>query len=234
MGRTPASGLVPSSCNPVYQLASIDAFNRPHVRSLIHRAFLTPKSSQSTPLLLTTTDIRTPKVMDFAANSYVELCWWTDPTKEQFRISGRIFVIPSPSHPEYAEIIQKLEGGGKTLRALEAEGIDWETKRKAAFDSMSAHMKASWIRPTPGSTLEGGYEESKRWPTTVGANAGDTPDDPKEAENLKIAFGNFALLLIDPIEVDYVELGILPNRRTRFVRQGGTNGTEWVDELIVP
>jgi pyridoxamine 5'-phosphate oxidase len=172
-------------------------------------------------------------VIQLSANSSAEICWWIDPSQEQFRILGRIYVIPDPSNPNYAKFLENVENGGRTLRELKAEGIDWENQRQELFNSMSSHMKASWVRPTPGSKLED-YEESKKWPSKVEGNAGDTPENPEEAKNLRIALANFALVLIDPVNVDYVEMGILPNRRTRWVREGDFEGIEWADHLEVP
>ncbi len=47
---------------------------------------------------------------------------------------------------------------------------------------------------------------------------------------------NFALVLIEPLEADYVELGVVPNRRTRFWLEDvkGEKEVEWRDEAIAP
>jgi len=109
------------------------------------------------------------------------------------------------------------------------EKIDWEKKRMDLFKSMSAHMKASWCRPIPGTRLEGGYDEAKTWL--------DRLEEPKEGDNEQLrrnwdmALHNFAVLIIDPTEVDYLELGVIPNRRTRFWRK--SDGS-WDSEALVP
>jgi pyridoxamine 5'-phosphate oxidase len=114
------------------------------------------------------------------------------------------------------------------LTALKKEGIDWELKRRQIFDSMSGHMKASWCRPPPGSKLEGGYGEAKKWPQRLPKLGEDENEEDKK--NLEVALGNFALVVIDPFEVDFVELGVVPNQRTKFTR----NGEHWVEEVVVP
>lgn len=93
-------------------------------------------------------------------------------------------------------------------------------------------MKASWCRPVPGSPLKGGQEEAKSWPEIV--------EDPTEHEekhnkllNWKQALENFALVVIDPIEVDLVDMGVVPNRRTRFYRAPENHGL-WREEELVP
>lgn len=118
--------------------------------------------------------------------------------------------------------------GGPALTALKKEGIDWESKRREVFDSMSGHMKASWCRPPPGGKLEGGYEEAKKWPQQL-PKLGEA-DNEEDKTNLEIALGNFALVVIDPLEVDFVELGVVPNQRTKFTR----DNEEWTEEILVP
>ena len=55
----------------------------------------------------------------------------------------------------------------------------------------------------------------------------ETEDDKRNQEQ---ALSNFALLLIEAVEVDWLQLAEKPNRRTRFTR----SGEEWKEELIVP
>jgi len=93
---------------------------------------------------------------------------------------------------------------------------------------MSGHMKASWCRPPPGSQLECGYEEAKKWPQNL-PKLGEAESE-EDKKNLEMALGNFALVVIDPFEVDFVEMGVVPNQRTKFTR----DGEQWIEEIIVP
>lgn len=114
------------------------------------------------------------------------------------------------------------------LQALDASGFDWEAKRHELFNAASEHMRASWCRPIPGSVLKGGYEEEKDWPETVKKEG-----EAQTGEEKKLtaqALDNFALVAIEPLEIDWVEMGIVPNRRTRWRREG----KEWKFEEIVP
>ncbi|TFK49771.1 hypothetical protein OE88DRAFT_382501 [Heliocybe sulcata] len=216
----------------VFQLATVDAQNTPHVRSQIYRETLTPTSHPSLPLLLSSTDIRTPKVAELLANpgnpsSLAEICMWLDPTQEQFRIVAQTYIIPSPEHPHHARLGSTM---GKAMKALmEEDNVDWEKKRREAYDGMSGHMKASWLRPTPGSKLAGGYEEAKTWVERVPNLEGAKTDEEKK--NWEKALGNFALMVFEPVRVDYVELGIQPNRRRIYVRK---DGEEWTEEDVAP
>jgi pyridoxamine 5'-phosphate oxidase len=210
----------------VFQLASIDsATNTPRVRSHIHREFISAQATPSLPILVTTTDIRTPKATQILSNATIETVFWVEANQEQYRIIGNASVIPTPSHPYHAQF-DPLRG--PALTALEGEGIDWEAKRMQIFDSMSGHMKASWCRPPPGSKLEGGYEEAKKWPQKLPTFSDVESEEDKSI--LELALSNFALVVIDPFEVDFVELGIVPNQRTKFTRQQ----ENWVEEIVVP
>ncbi|WFC96203.1 tRNA-dihydrouridine(20) synthase [NAD(P)(+)] [Malassezia brasiliensis] len=65
----------------------------PHVRHVVHRGFLRDSTT-----LVTTTDVRAPKVEEIRAQSAVELAWWIAPAKVQFRISGTASVLPHAAH----------------------------------------------------------------------------------------------------------------------------------------
>ncbi|KAH8998799.1 pyridoxamine 5'-phosphate oxidase-domain-containing protein [Lactarius hatsudake] len=208
------------SNSSLFQLATVDDAGKPCVRSLIHRAFLVPPSRPAFPILVASTDIRSAKVHQVAHADTVELVWWISATLDQFRISGlaRVFASPQRSIPHTA-----VECGG--INALEMSGVDWEAKRRELFDAVSEEMRASWCRPA-GIPLKVG--EANDWPTTV-----PKPNEAKaerEKELAELALSNYAIIAIDPLRVDWVQLGTKPNQRTFFTR------TEdgWSEEAIVP
>ncbi|CAA7264857.1 unnamed protein product [Cyclocybe aegerita] len=208
----------------------------PRARSQIFRDWLESPQNPSLPLLLSSTDIRTPKVSQLTASSKAEVVWWIEGTVQQFRIIADIYLVPQPTHALHAhflDVLSKSEHG--TGLALFKEE-DWEARRVALFKTMSAHMKASWCRPTPGSPLKGGQEEAKKWPECV-----DKPDPDAGKEkyeeakrNWEMALGNFALMIIDPIEVDFVDLSSPPDKRTLFTKISGGEGVQWEETELVP
>lgn len=213
------------------QLATIEPPNTPHVRSLIQRAFLTASTLPTLPLILATTDIRTPKITQLNAHRTVELVYWTPRSQEQFRILGRASIVPAKGYPGPYPAIPTQ--GAAVYAALAKEGFDWEAKRVAVFDAMSGHMKATWCRPVPGTPLVGGEEEMKTWPARL-PKLGEAADEEEEAL-LGEALGNFALLVVEPFEVDYVELGVVPNRRRVFERGWEDEGSvEFKETWVVP
>jgi hypothetical protein len=89
-------------------------------------------------------------------------------------------------------------------------------------------MRATWCRPPPGNLLKGGYEEMNDWPTKV-----PKPSDAKTEKEKKLAelaFSNYAIIVIEPLHVDWVQMAIKPNRRTFFTREG----IDWKEEIVVP
>ncbi|KAH9486224.1 hypothetical protein JR316_0000288 [Psilocybe cubensis] len=231
----------------VIQIATTDNTRpTPRVRSHIFRSFLSHPSHPSLPLLLSSTDIRTPKVSQIANHKAVEIAWWIDGTQQQFRILANVYIVPEPNHPLLAPFRKQLEES--KLEAGDAISLypsteEWESQRKSMFASMSAHMRASWCRPTPGSplSLHGGPEAVKNWPTRVVQPDREkmSPEEFKEAQkNWELALSNFALVVIDPYEVDFVDLGGAKgklDRRWLFVKaREGEYGWKWTEEELVP
>ena len=209
----------------VFQLATIDEEGKPRVRSLINRAFIVPPSTPTLPLLVTSTDIRTQKIQQIAHADSVELAWYINATLDQFRISGPARIFAAPKH-SISPLHDAPDCAG--IKALEASGFDWETKRRELFDAVSEDMRATWCRPTPGRPLTGGYEEMDDWPTNV-----PKPSDAKtekEKELAELALSNYAIIVIEPLNVDWVQLAIKPNRRTLFIREG----VDWKEQAVVP
>jgi hypothetical protein len=146
-------------------------------------------------------------------------------TEEQFRISGKAYIVPSSNNTLMKHFKQSITERNSALSKLDVSGFNWEAKRKEVFESMSPYMKASWCRPIPGSQLEGGYETAKEWPERLDPDDLDT--NPEKRKNWDLAFENFSLIIVEPIEVDYVQL---PDKRTRFWI--GKDG--WEEEAIAP
>ena len=223
-----------------YQLSSLST-SQPRVRTLVHREFL---SAANRPLLLATTDIRTPKAQQIANSPSVEIAWWLADAQEQFRICGTAYILPSPDFPSPDD---PLTGGTGKLGEKEREDVvdaatslrdsfskaglagnnyDWESKRVETFEAMSGHMRASWARPVPGTTMNS-YDTAKEWPESLPKLS---EAEGEEKRLVQRAMRNFALVVIDPLVVDHVELGVVPNQRTLYTKKGD----EWQAQILVP
>jgi len=208
----------------LYQLATVDSEGKPHVRTVGFREILQPEGDASLPLIVSVTDVRMPKVAHMRTNAYVELCWWMAGSRDQFRISGPVRIIPSPhAHPAAAVSGEPF----LALSEMDAQGYDWEKKRVELFESLPPFMKATWCKPQPASVMES-YEEAKKWPQVLPAATETLSEEDKQ--NREQALRNFALILIEAVEVDWAQVGTNPHQRTRFTRKGGN----WVEEIIVP
>lgn len=118
----------------------------------------------------------------------------------------------------------------KWTREKTGEGnVDWEKERRKLFESMSGHMRASWVRPVPGTRLvsKGAEEWPEKLPKLEEVEGGG---DEHTKELVEKAFRNFALVVIEPEGVDYCELGVVPNRRTMFA----LDGESWKEDAVVP
>ncbi|KAF9055180.1 hypothetical protein BDZ89DRAFT_1124959 [Hymenopellis radicata] len=233
--RCIATALAEHEKATILQFASIDPTTPiPHVRSLVFRGFTHPSNDPNLPLLIMTTDSRTPKTSQIISNPHVQLAWWIEGTKEQFRIGGLASVIPAPTNGLYKHFLHStksaLENSG--ICSLNKEGFDWEKKRNEVFRGMSPVMKASWVRPVPGTPLVGGEEEANKWPVKLKEPDQNGIFDSEESKRLwELALSNFALVVVDPIDVDYVELAPIPNRRARFWKD---ESGQWQEEALVP
>jgi len=72
------------------------------------------------------------------------------------------------------------------------------------------------------------YEEAKRWPETA-VKRGEAKEE-EEKRVVEEALVNFALVVLDPTEVEFLELGPIPNRRTRWTKKGD----QWEEQIVVP
>lgn len=96
-------------------------------------------------------------------------------------------------------------------------------------------MKASWCRPTPGSPLIDDSAKADPWPERLEDPGSDVAKESyAEAKRLwDIALNNFALVVIDPYEIDFVDLSLIPNERILFTKQKGSLGL-WDEQKLVP
>ena len=178
-------------------------------------------SSVSRPLFLTTTDIRSSKAHQLHVNANTEATFWFPKSNTQFRIAGLTYLLPQPSHPWHANFPWDVLSGG------EDKGIDWDLERLKVFDNISGYLRATFARPLPGSSMES-YDEANNWPVTIPKCLEGECEE--QLRNIEIALSNFALVVMEPTEVDLLELGPIPNRRTTWTKKS----KEWEESIVVP
>ena len=97
---------------------------------------------------------------------------------------------------------------------------------------MKPAMKASWCAPVaPGSAIPS-YDEPSKWPREV-PNFEDLKSE-EDKKNYETALGNFAMVVLEPRKVDWVQLGERPNRRTIFTSEGFGHEVNWLEQISAP
>jgi len=109
---------------------------------------MSPRDDEHLPVV-------SPKVEQILANDVVRMDLWIEPSGDQFRLTGRVALVPEPGsrifHP----------GGSVVFQRRSASGLDWEAKRVQTFDGLDPLLRAGRYCPPPGNLLDGGYEEMK-------------------------------------------------------------------------
>jgi len=221
----------------IYSVATVDASSGsapiPRVRNIVHREFIVPARSAEPPLLVSTTDIRTPKIQELASitegHPNAEIVWWIAEANEQYRFSGTMHVLPEPHHP-----LAKTFPRDRLKPEIGATEADtkawWEAERVKVFnEKMGPALRAGFCRPTPGSKMDR-YEEGEGWPTTLPKSYEVPEGDEKVKAQVEEALKTFALMVLEPNVVELVELGVVPNRRTRYEK----NEDGWEENIVVP
>ncbi|EPQ50275.1 hypothetical protein GLOTRDRAFT_112738 [Gloeophyllum trabeum ATCC 11539] len=194
------------------QLATIDPVaNMPEIRTLACIDLLEVKG-QSAPLLVLSTDVRTPKVSQILANPRVQVLWWFGDTHEQFRISGVASIVAAPGTPTYDSLKDKINLPGD---------VDLETKRVEVFNAMPNYM-SHYLRPTWGTPLRKA-PHSETWPKVTLPTENSSDEDKLHYEE---ALKNFSLIVIEPVVVDY------RSQQERVVSKKLDNGL-WENEPVV-
>ncbi|KAF8600865.1 hypothetical protein BDV93DRAFT_525126, partial [Ceratobasidium sp. AG-I] len=217
-----------------YALATVEiegGIPVPRVRHMLHRDILT--SHPTRPLLIGTTDIRSTKVHQILSHPDTkgptsEIAWWIAAVSVQFRISVRIHLLPVPSHELHSQFPLQLlssAGGGDAGPNSPDTPADWEALRVKMFNSLPPFLRASFARPPPGSPLKN-PKDAKSWPTELPEIGKESSEEEKK--HVKEALANFALVLLEPSAVEFLELGVVPNRRTQWKLSGG----EWVESIV--
>lgn len=173
---------------------------------------------ESTILLQTTTDIRTPKAGQILARpDSVAVAWWLPNSNAQYRLTCTAYLLPHPSHDAWT--------GFPAWRL--GPNVDWEHARRTAYDALPGVLRASFCRPVPGSALAD-PDDAKNWPAELPKRA--EAKEGTEKEQVDEALRNFAMLLLEPREVDVLELEPVPNLRTKYVKVDDG----WTEESLVP
>lgn len=139
---------------------------------------------------------RAPKSQQLSKDPHFEIAWWFAPSGDQFRITGRAYVVGPPDH-SYTKTFLSEHGKRLAPPGLNEE-FNWEDERRRIYEKISPPIRASFARPIPGTPLkqserkngsagkeeEGDYEP-KDWPEELKMDG--------DEKLLKLSYSNFAL-----------------------------------------
>jgi pyridoxamine 5'-phosphate oxidase len=189
-----------------------------------------PDTLPPSSVLLTTTDLRTPKAQQQILSSEAsppqrgapfELAWWFTGTGEQFRFLGTARLW----HPSLASSSSPSSSSPLPSHLAPSDTFDWESERKRIFRKLSPQLRSTFIRPVPGTPLNECGVDLSRLPEEMG-------DDMEEDPVVKRAFENFALVVLEVEGADWLNLKKVPNEREQW-RRGCSDG-EWRQWSVVP
>ncbi|GAA6038899.1 hypothetical protein JCM8097_000563 [Rhodosporidiobolus ruineniae] len=234
---------------------------QPRVRYLVHRGFANERRQEGdlssnlikdddgneyvSDKLVATTDARSPKARQLASSPSVELAWWLTATQHQFRIQGSAYILPSPSFSHTSTATPSASSARDAdpvassafsfpfpeAKLAPYDGFSWEQERQRQFRKLSPELRASFYRPVPGTTIAewGGKMEDLPQELPESVEKAEGEEQKKQVEQ---ALKNMALVVIDPTEIDFVDLGSTPNTRTHWTL--GEDGSNWKEEPLVP
>ena len=180
---------------PQLSTLSLDG-GRPCTRTIAFRGFLSdvqdvkPSSSSIPNFLVFVTDKRSTKFEEIQANQHVALCWYLPDSREQFRFSCRAYLVPLKNDSTRTE-----------SKPLNLDSLQLDKLRRHFWTQLSDKTRAQFAWPAPKSPLD---SQSSSPLQTLSL------DSPLALE----AFKNFTLILLNPYEVDYLNIGVTPNKRT--------------------
>lgn len=91
-----------------------------------------------------------------------EIVFWTSPTGDQIRLRGALHIY-SPEKPSSEQSVHNLLGSS----------FDWEGYRLQQWKDMSDGLRASFVRPEPGSVWPEGKKEDFQEKMEVGGEGED-------------------------------------------------------------
>ncbi|EFP86483.1 uncharacterized protein PGTG_12439 [Puccinia graminis f. sp. tritici CRL 75-36-700-3] len=227
----------------------------PESRTVVHRGFVNERrrhddqhgasseedhEEHTSDNLLVCTDVRSPKVGQLLHTSrasgepssgvlpsqsgpLASICWWFSPTGEQYRIQARAYVISAES--ERGRVAGLTAEQARRLGPRGGADFQWEAERLRVYEKLSSELKASFVgENAPGSRLVADASEK---PTADLEKQLEMGDQELRAAALK----HFALIVLEPVSVDLVQLKTKPHHRFSWKK---TPSGDWEETELVP
>ncbi|XP_020531493.1 pyridoxine/pyridoxamine 5'-phosphate oxidase 2 isoform X2 [Amborella trichopoda] len=191
-----------------FQLATVRPNGKPANRTVVFRGF-----QEGSDKIQINTDSRSHKIEDIKHCPFGEICWYFTDSWEQFRIEGRIDIIDGLNSE-----LEKLQNyHAKRLKRPSHLSLG-ETRplREKAWFSSSLKSRLQYLASTPGLPC---IDEELYKDCTLEPSAG-----PVDA---------FCLLILEPEQVDYLNLKVNVRLRHTFKQSNDGKG-QWLQEKVNP
>ncbi|WP_371192994.1 pyridoxamine 5'-phosphate oxidase family protein [Glaciecola sp. SC05] len=176
------------------QVASVALDGKPKLRTMVFRGFHDASNS-----LLAVTDIRSEKVSEWQAHPFTELHWYFAKSREQYRISCELTLI--------FQTDGKIESFGSTTGDTSVQAKTY----KQQWHALSDGARAGFFCPAPKSEIYSAPDEQLIQHSDY--EAGDKSLAMNENQKAGIS-QHFAVVVFNPISVDYLDLKTKPHTRT--------------------
>lgn len=134
-----------------FQLATIDSkTGYPSNRTVVYRGWLF--DNIETSVITFTTDKRMQKYNELLQNDKFEAVFYFGHLKKQFRLRGRAQIIDEEHKPLLADLAQSFiprnnSFDNLTISYVSPSGDQWKDEIQRQWDSLSKHLKKSFIKP---------------------------------------------------------------------------------------
>lgn len=216
-----------------------------------------PQGAATSDLVTFCTDCRSEKVRELMdGNGRAQVAWWVSAfmpprhrfspastkligfhfsprwfsvTKEQYRLSGRVYLVFPPSHALYSSTpLPPIPFPASTANPPVPTDQDvknfWEQQRLALWGRIAPGGRASFTWAAPGEPLTQRCPEDRQiWELDDLLNA---PDGTQSKEAHDLGLSRFTMLVFEVDSVDYLKLGGRPQSRIKFASRNG-GWEEW-------
>ena len=131
--RSPLKGAIHRNRSKPYsryfQLATVTPEGIPRNRTVVFRGFLNDEQNS----LKIITDIRSSKIKDIQHQAIAEICWYFTKTREQFRITGKLYLVTARETDD--NLLEARKNTWQSLSDSARSQFAWATPAQPVTDN---------------------------------------------------------------------------------------------------
>ncbi|OZJ05221.1 hypothetical protein BZG36_02454 [Bifiguratus adelaidae] len=183
-----------------------------------------PQASWESALLCFSTDIRSAKCRELARTRLAQFCWWFPSEQRQFRIACETYIIASPeSNSHIGTPTSELEALSQCFVHPPAKGtserFSWDNECGYHFDRLPNIIRGWHVGPPPSAPCDDNTVPFDQLPLSRTSADHDL--------KLRQAQQNFALIVMKPKSVDFVDMAQQPPTRLLFESGEDDRSSSW-------